>query len=154
MASSSLPVRNMAEMSEEQLEMSKSFKENGKLKNAVTVFGRSISWEDFDKYIAEGKKLSDYIKSERLATGPVYKLIDFSNRAKNVLTGTMRDMVWMSNFRYMVSRNINTSKDKNKDRDIEDAFRQFGTAETMKKAIVSASYALYENRKNSQTGGE
>ena len=154
MASSSLPVRNMAEMSEEQLEMSKSFKENGKLKNAVTVFGRSISWEDFDKYIAEGKKLSDYIKSERLATGPVYKLIDFSNRAKNALTGTMRDMVWMSNFRYMVSRNINTSKDKNKDRDIEDAFRQFGTAETMKNAIVSASYALYENRKNSQTGGE
>ncbi|UTC61724.1 type III-A CRISPR-associated protein Cas10/Csm1 [Treponema sp. OMZ 787] len=154
MASSSLPVRNMAEMSEDQLEMSKSFKENGKLKNAVTVFGTSISWGDFDKYITEGKKLSEFMKNQRLATGPVYKLIDFSNRAKNALNGTMRDMVWMSNFRYMVARNINTSKDKNKDRDIEDAFIQFGTAETMKKAIVSASYALYANRKNTQTGGE
>lgn len=151
LASSSLPVRSIAKEAENQLDLSKDFSDGDELKNAISVFGTTLGWERYREYVSDGKKLAEWIKNDILATAPVYKLIDFANRAKRVRQGYVLDSVWISNFRYMFARNI---KSKEGNTEPEKIFSKFGTPQTIEKARISASYALYANRTNSQRGGE
>lgn len=151
LASSSLPVRSIAKEAENQLDLSKDFSDGGELKNAISVFGTTLGWEQYREYVSDGKNLADWIKNDILATAPVYKLIDFANRAKRVRQGYVLDSVWISNFRYMFARNI---KSKEGNTEPEKIFSKFATPQTVEKARISASYALYANRTNSQRGGE
>lgn len=153
LAASSLPVRNIAEAAEEQLELSKDF--NGEqtgqgsliMKNAVTVFNTSVSWEDFHTYLGYGEQLVQYMAEAKLGTAPVYKLIGFANREKQVRSGNIREMVWRSNFRYTVARTI-----KDEDAELKNLFLSFGTADSILKARIAASYALYANRTSTEEG--
>ena len=149
----SLPVRNIAETAEEQLELSKDFNSDRAVqaglvtKNAVTVFDTSVSWEDFHTYLGYGEQLAQYMNDDNLGTAPVYKLIGFANREKQVRNGNVREMVWRSNFRYTVARTI---KDENAT--LKNLFLSFGTADSILKARIAASYALYANRKSTEEG--
>ncbi|MEL5720917.1 MAG: hypothetical protein P1P59_07295 [Treponemataceae bacterium] len=148
LASSNLPVRNMATEAENQLDLSKAFSKNNHLKNAITVFTTTLNWEDYEDYLSDGKKLGGYIEDKELATAPVYNLIGFANRAKKVREGEVMESIWISHFKYMFARNI-----KAKDSDvtkIEELFRKFGVVENIEKSRISASYALYANRQDSQ----
>lgn len=155
LASSSLPVRTIANMAEAELDHAKDFKDDdGKPKNATSVFDTSLNWEEYKKYLEYGKDLDKCIEGKTLATAPVYRLIHFANRAKSVRKeGNIKDSVWVSHYRYMYARNI---KKDNKNRELtteEKIFGEFGSPKTIEKARISASYALYANRKNSQNGG-
>jgi hypothetical protein len=79
----------------------------------------------------------------KLSSGVVYRMIDLANRAKSVRQGNLCDLVWMSNFRYMVARNI-------RDKAVRELFMQFGTTETIEKSRIAVSYALYKQRKNKE----
>ena len=153
LASPSLPVRNIAETVEEQLELSKDFNGDRAVqaglvtKNAVTVFDTSVSWEDFHTYLGYGEQLAQYMNDEKLGIAPVYKLIGFANREKQVRNGNIREMVWRSNFRYTIARTI---KDENAA--LKNLFLSFGTADSILKARIAASYALYANRKSTEEG--
>jgi len=81
-------------------------------------------------------------------------MIDFANRAKKVKNGSLRerDLLWRSNFRYIIARNI-------LDKDAINFFSKFAAGKDgkgkdsddfMDKSRVAVSYALYINRKNKE----
>jgi CRISPR-associated protein Csm1 len=150
-----LPVRDIAENAEEALEESKKRKDPGNIrfvKNSITAFSTTVSWEDYEKALKEGKQLDDYIQENKqdskkgLSSGVVYRLLDFADRAANVQKGDLRNFqdirnrLWISNFRYMVARNI-------ADTTVKDWFSGFGTTENIIKSRIPVSCALYANRK-------
>lgn len=153
-SSCGVPVRNIAADAEENLEISKGRKENGKtVKNAITVFGTTVSWEDYEKCLEDGRKLESYLDGKELSTSVVYKLIDFANRAERVKGGDVselvkaapntHDRIWKSNFKYIVARNIDAQKKE----DLHKWFLQFGSSpEEIIKSRIAVSYALYTQR--------
>jgi CRISPR-associated protein Csm1 len=144
----SLPVRSAAAMTEEALEEAKSRKDtDGKpVKNGISVFGVTASWEEYEKSLKDAKTIAQYMKDGQVSSGVVYKMIDFANRAQRVKNGSLRDMVWMSNYRYIIARNI-----KPEHKEAIEFFHKFGVnPEAMEKSRIAASYALYANRKKKE----
>lgn len=158
LVSSNIPVGTIADMTEELLEKSKSHKENNIIvKNAITVFDRTVSWQDYGRLLDEGRQLQDYLEAENLSTGVVYKMIDFSNRASKIgngnvsellnmskkdLNGHLRDNLWKSNMHYLIARNV--KEEGIKHRLLEVA----SDSELMRKYCIAVSYALYTQRGN------
>lgn len=155
LASSNIPVKNIAASAEENLEISKARKENGKtVKNGITVFGTTVSWQDYKICLENGLRIEDYLNKQELSSGVVYKMIDFANRAERVKNGSVaelinsnasiHDRIWKSNFKYIIARNINAKKNE----DLYNWFMQFGSSqEEIIKARIAVSYALYTQRK-------
>ena len=69
-------------------------------------------------------------------------MIDLANRAKNVKQGNLRDLVWMSSFRYM-AQNIRDKTDR-------EWFIKFGATDSIEKSRIAVSYALYKQRENKE----
>ncbi len=140
LASSKLPVRNLAAMTEEALEASKHRKEQGLLvKDGITAFGVTLSWSDYRQCLEDGKRMYSHMEKSEISSGIVYGIIDFSHRAERVREGVLRDLLWASNYQYQISRNI----DK-KNETIRQWFSNLGSSpEQMIRSRISASYALY-----------
>lgn len=144
-----VPVRNIASEAEEHLEMSKQRKVSEKIvKNAVTVFSTTVSWEDYGKCLEDGKWLKDEMEAANLSTGVVYRMIDFADRGNKIKEGNvsellkMRNGIWKSNLRYMAARNI-------KDKNTRERFLKLGENEdAIYKSRIAVSYALYAKREN------
>jgi CRISPR-associated protein Csm1 len=149
-----LPVRDMAENAEKALEKSKERKDPGNIrfvKNSVTAFSTTVSWEDYEKALEDGRQLYDHIQENKenskqgLSSGVVYRLLDFADRAEKVQKGELqnfqdvRSRLWISNFRYMVARNIADTK-------VQEWFSAFGTTENIVKSRIAVSYGLYAHR--------
>jgi CRISPR-associated protein Csm1 len=148
LASPALPVRNIAEEAEAALEEAKGRRDNAGnvIKDGVSVFGVTVSWEEYAKSLEDAKTMLTYIREEKVASAVVYKMIDFANRAKRVRNGNLRDMLWMSNYRYTLARNI-----KSEHKDAVAFFDGFGHhPDVMEKSRIAVSYALYANRKGEE----
>lgn len=159
LASPNIPVNVIANMAEENLEKSKFYAKNGKLKNAVTVFDTTVGWEDFKNCLIDGEWLDKCISDNKddskfgISQGVVYKMIDFSNRAKSVHSGNVKDLIsmgdiknktWKSHFYYIVSRNV-------KDETVRKKLLDFAADDQkMIDAKIAVSYALYKNRGNEE----
>lgn len=149
LSGASVPVAMIAETAESMLEQSKARIGRGKtVKNAITLFGTTVSWSDFEKCINDGKLLQKYLEEDVLSTGLVYKMVDFSKRAESILGGKVKDLLnmrnqtWKSNFKYIVARNV-------KDEKVRNWLFEFGTSpQEMIKSRIAVSYALYTQRKN------
>ena len=149
LSSSSTPVAMIAEMAENALEKSKERKENSKtVKNAITVFGTTVSWSDYEKCLNDGKQFKAYLDDKTLSSGVVYKMIDFANRAANIDKGNIEELInlrsrtWKSNFKYIVARNVT-------DEEAKKWILKFGSSsEEMIKSRIAVSYALYTQRKD------
>ncbi|MDR1636740.1 MAG: type III-A CRISPR-associated protein Cas10/Csm1 [Treponema sp.] len=146
LASPSLPVRNIAEEAEKALEASKARRNNtgDTIKDGVTVFGVTVDWKEYGQSLAGAEKILQYLdpKAGKVSSAVVYRMIDFANRAGNAGKGILRDMLWMSSYRYIIARNI-----KSEHKDAVEFFQGFGTSpEAMKKSRIAASFALYANR--------
>ncbi len=149
LSGASVPVAMIAETAESMLEQSKARIGRGKtVKNAITLFGTTVSWSDFEKCINDGKLLQKYLEEDVLSTGLVYKMVDFSKRAESILGGKVKDLLnmrnqtWKSNFKYIVARNV-------KDEKVRNWLFEFGTSpQEMIKSRIAVSYALYTQRNN------
>ena len=142
-----VPVRNIADEAESNLELSK----NHTGKNAVTIFGTTVSWTDYEKCLENGKSFDRCLREEKLSTGVVYKFIDFANRAEKTLGSkdkiadvselvNTKDRIWKSNLIYVLARNV-------KDEALKKKLMAFGSCpEEMVKSRIAVSYALYMNR--------
>ena len=149
-----VPVKNIAADAEESLETSKGRKDtNGiTVKNAITVFGTTVSWDEYRNCLKDGIQLEQYLNNKSISSGTVYKLIDFSKRAERVKTGdvsellkagnqNLHDRVWKSNFKYNAVRTIKNNKE------VLDWFLHFGTSqEEIIKSRIAVCYALYTQR--------
>ncbi|MDR1399217.1 MAG: type III-A CRISPR-associated protein Cas10/Csm1 [Treponema sp.] len=144
LASSSLPVRNIAEEANAALDEAKKRIVKGSLvKDGISVFGVTVGWDEYKKYLEYGEQIVQYMKEDKLSSSVVYQMIDLANRAKSVKQGNLRDLVWVSNFNYMVVRNI-------KDKTVREWFMQLGTTDAIEKSRIAVSYALYKQRKNKE----
>lgn len=162
LSSSNVPVRNIAEAAEENLEKSKGRPE----KNAITVFGATVSWNKYEKLLEDGKFLQSQLELNKknpkdgVSTGVIYKFLDFANRAEKTLGNgkckiadvselvgnasgaSPKDRIWKSNFVYILARNV-------KDEKLKKWLLKFGeNPNTMINSRVAVSYALYTQRKN------
>lgn len=143
LASSSLPVRNIAEEANVALDEAKKWIKDGILvKNGISVFGVTVGWDEYKEHLEYGEQIVQYMGEKKLSSGVVYRMIDLANRAKSVKQGNLRDLVWMSNFRYMV-RNI-------RDKTVREWFMRFGAPDAIEKSRIAVSYALYKQRKNKE----
>ena len=142
-----LPVRSAAAMAEEALEKAKDRKDEKKtVKNGISIFGVTVSWAEYEKSLEDAETIEKFIKNKEVSSAVVYKMIDFANRAQMVKNGSLRDMVWMSNYRYTLARNIKPENKK-----ALKFFHKFGvTPEVMEKSRIAVSYALYRNRKGKE----
>ena len=144
LAGSRLPVRTIAAAAEEALEEAKGRKDKAGniVKNGISVFGVTVSWAEYEQSLKDAEKIVQYIDNDIVSSTMVYKMIDFANRAREVKKGNLRDLLWMSNYRYVIARNIDS-----KHKDAIDFFHKFGVSpETMEKSLIAVSYALYKNR--------
>lgn len=162
LSSSNVPVRNIAEAAEENLEKSK----GRPGKNAITVFGTTVSWNEYEKLLEDGKFLQSQLELNKknpkdgVSTGVIYKFLDFANRAEKTLgngkckiadvselvgktdEANPKDRIWKSNFVYILARNV-------KDEKLKKWLLKFGeNPNTMINSRVAVSYALYTQRKN------
>jgi CRISPR-associated protein Csm1 len=162
LASPSVPVYQLADKAEDELEKCK--KLDGK--NAVTVFGKTLKWEEFynvfDKkqYFAElledknedkanNKTLS---KNNAVSIGYIYKILKFiemnekiENCKKNGgihLNSLYENAKWRPLFRYITHRNYGDNKLLTEKLNfIPEYIEKFGN-----KLIIPISYAIYERR--------
>lgn len=151
---SKVPVRNIADEAEELLENSKAL--DGK--NAITVFGTTVSWDNYEKCLVDGKFLQEQLELNRkngkqgVSSGVVYKFLDFANRAEKTLgkngvadvrelvSENMKDRIWKSNMIYVVTRNVEQAE-------VRKRLLDFGTnPESMINSRIAVSYALYTQR--------
>ncbi len=151
---SNVPVRAIAESAEENLEKSKSYSNGKNQKNAITLFGTTVSWEEYEKCLEDGKLLESLLENKKLSTGVIYKFLDFANRAERTLGKkeeqdgvadvseliNPKDRIWKSNLIYIISRNV-------KDSEIKAKLTKFGESpESMINSRIAISYALYRQR--------
>lgn len=160
LSSSNVPVRNIAEAAEENLDKSKARTDAGgkTVKNAITVFGATVSWEDYGNLLEEGKFIQSQLElnkknpKEGVSTGVIYKFLDFANRAEKSLGGKKRkvadvselvnpkDRIWKSNMVYILARNV-------KDESLKERLLSLGeNPQSMINSRVAVSYALYTQR--------
>ena len=147
LVNSKLPVRNIADEAEQNLELSK----NNIGKNFVTVFGTTASWADYEKCLDDGKYFAELMKKGELSTGVIYKFIDLANRAEKTLGSkdkvadvselvNTRDRIWKSNMIYVLARNV-------KNKELKEKLSAYGeNPQEMVKSRIAVSYALYMNR--------
>ena len=155
LVNSKVPVRNIADEAEELLEKSK-----GKTgKNAITVFGTTVTWEEYEQCLKDGKFLQEQLELNKtdskkgVSTGIIYKFLDFANRAEKTLgnkngiadvselvNANMKDRIWKSNMIYVVTRNV-------KNEELKKKLLDFGTTpQSMINSRIAVSYALYTQR--------
>ena len=153
MSKPSKPISFVAEISEEALEESKDYKKvqktHDKEKNAITLFGQTASWIDYQKM----KKNFEVIKQkadlypEEFGTTFWYRLLEFSDMRENLKSDDvdMKNALWRSKVAYMFKRNIiGKHKDENFDdviKAIEDNIETYGAAFKM---VVSEE--IYKRR--------
>lgn len=143
LADAHLPIGDIAKMAEDALDCSKQRSDHGTItKNSITVFDRTLTWEEYHQALEDGKKIGRLLQERSVSTSSVYKIIDYSERAHRTQQNdkfSMNDAIWSSSYRYHVTRNI-PKEERN-------WFYQFGvSAHQMGIMKVAASYGLYLNR--------
>jgi CRISPR-associated protein Csm1 len=104
-----LPVRYLAEAGEEALEQAKQYnpqKHQPSPKNAVSCFGYSRTWDEFESIQASLAELERIAEQLRLSTGYVYGLIGLVDQEEKLTSGkgVPQDAIWHSHFAYRTRR--------------------------------------------------
>lgn len=111
----SMPINRAAKITEHLLEESKAFKKDGKTvsKDAITMFGQSVSWESYEKIYDELYETFKNIEIKDTNTAFFYRLLDFCDMSikvkdeKDVLS-----TMWKSKIRYAFTRNHEAIKEE------------------------------------------
>ena len=98
-----LPIRYFGDQAENALNAAKQHG-SGK-KNAVTCFGQSVTWNEFEKLIELSRHLDQWRVDHRLSTGFVYGLLRLSEMASEEKTRP-ESALWRSWLAYRVYRNV------------------------------------------------
>ncbi len=106
-----LPINYLADLAEEALDAGKSFNPNKQAippKNAVTCFGRSVSWEDFDDLLKCAERLDKMRADFGLSTGYLYDLLHLIGLAEDL--NKPENAIWRSRFCYRTYRMLETRR--------------------------------------------
>ncbi len=113
-----IPVPQMGGMAEAALEHAKDH--TGK--NAVTLFGQTVSWDGFDQLWHVLEAIREKHDEFELSTGYLYRLQDLADMAENLRSETPKpeNAIWRSWFSYRTYRMLEQTlkgKDKQKERE-------------------------------------
>jgi len=105
LAKPGLPIKHLGEQAEESLALAKQYKSADTSKNAVTCFGQTVSWDEFENLLKVSSDLDDSRSTYALSTGFVYGLLRLSDMAGEEKTKP-ESALWRSWLAYRVQRNI------------------------------------------------
>ncbi len=113
-----MPVTQMGEMAEQALEHAKSLDE----KNAVTLFGQTVTWDDFDQLWKTLEAIEEKDDQFDLTTGYLYRLQELADMADNLKSDKPQpeNAIWRSWFSYRTYRMLEQTlkgKDSQNERD-------------------------------------
>ncbi|MBI4768706.1 MAG: type III-A CRISPR-associated protein Cas10/Csm1 [Deltaproteobacteria bacterium] len=139
-----LPTHRMFTEADELLNLSKS---DAKGKNRVTLFGTTVTWEQFAVLLQVARKLEEYLKpssgedkQREVGKGIFQRLLQYGEKAKCLEKKEdiirPRDALWISQFYYDVTRNVRSETDEFK----------ILCLEHIKEIRLPVSYVLYKNR--------
>ena len=115
------PIRHFSEAAEEALDEAKAIdttkadaraseitnRKAGEGKNAVTLYGETVSWPKFDELIALKEEI-DRLRAELgdvLSTGYLYSLIELTDMAAEASSDPLKN-IWASRFAYRTDRQV------------------------------------------------
>lgn len=129
-----LPIRHLAWLAEESLDKAKAFLSSPtgrgaggegatQAKNAVTCYGHSVSWDDFEKLMAREAALGRLSDELKLSTGYLYGLLHLTDMAANQ-TRRLENALWHSRFAYRTRRMLESQVRNEGDRDATERKRR------------------------------
>lgn len=132
MSKPGIPVRQLGDMSEDALESAKSL--SGK--DAVTLFGQTLTWKDFDKLWKTFEEISRKHEEFKLSTAYLYRLQDLAHMRENLRSNRPRpeNAIWRSRFSYRTWRMLEQQL-RGKDREAERRRRMEELAKVLGQAI-------------------
>ncbi len=164
---SQMPIRALAEKAEHLLEASKDHKEINQsdrvvsLKNAVSVFGHTVSWSYFQVLLKTGDWLKDLFENGNLTTALGYRMIQYSRyhqrfNATGRYEGERADIksgLYLSHMKYDFVRNLSDdSKDTKKktnhlsEKDYQGFMKISSDRKMLTHMEIPLFYSLYQNR--------
>lgn len=141
-----LPVHSIAAAAEGALEESKDHSVAGKqLKNAVTLFNTTVSWEEFAELLTKGTRLLDWLDNGIIPRGLTGRLLKYGEMYRAFQKGDIKQGLYQSHMRYDFARNIDEKKLP------DDAARAEILGIQLNQKLLSnirlpVSYALYQSR--------
>ena len=109
-----IPIYQLADIAEESLEKSKAYKDEETEKNAITCFGKTVSWSNFDKLSKESyQRLNDLRKDYNLSTGYIYGLLKLVDMASD--NTKPENSLWRSQLYYRTYRMIANNRELDKE---------------------------------------
>jgi CRISPR-associated protein Csm1 len=149
----SQPIREIATQAEALLENAKHFSQEGQLKNAVSLFGEVVPWDQLGKLLQRGQELDDLMQRGVLPSGLVNRLLGYSRQRRRFRQHRqMRDGLYLSHLAYDLARNLDARAFERKDLTREDHARFVGAwsapdSDYLDAAEIPLHFALYRNRK-------
>lgn len=105
------PVNFIAQISESWLEKAKEHKGfNGQLKDAVSLFGETVKWEDY----LDDQGLMKELELLSNNTAFLYRLMELVAMSKKVKGGDVEATIWKSKLNYSFYRNMDMEKESNR----------------------------------------
>jgi CRISPR-associated protein Csm1 len=115
-----IPVYQLNELAETQLEKSKQYKDkvNGKtIKNAFSMFDQTVSWKDFEALMNIQSEIDrieetykEQLKEEGISTQYLYRILKFADMKENIDKND-RNKMWEPLFHYITAKNYNNYND-------------------------------------------
>lgn len=118
-----LPVRQLAGLAEDALDAAKAHNPdaaNPAPKNAVTAFGESVGWAQFEGLMSRSQRLAEIAGEHGLSKGYLYALLGYTERAgkvkayeeaikrKETPKASIENALWPSHFAYRTRRLVET----------------------------------------------
>ncbi len=147
-----LPIRQLAALAEEALDAAKSRLSSpprggaggegtAPAKNAVTCFGETVSWADFDRLLERAVGLKRAAEDHELSKGYLYSLLHLTDLAGKV-TERPENAIWHSRFAYSTRRLAETRYKEIESREQREAARRRLQA-SLAKEIASEGIERY-----------
>lgn len=113
-----LPIHQIGDLAEQALEQAKAYnpeKADMPPKNAVTCFGQTVSWVEFQELLTQRlPRLQSLVEENTLSTGYVYGLLNLIDMAEKV-EQKPENALWHSYFAYRTARTLERNKKLDKE---------------------------------------
>ena len=105
-----LPLTKLSAYAEQALEEAKAYQSGERSKNAISLYGETVSWLDWSQ-INDAEAQIDRLKDAYgLSTNYVYGMLEFCHLAEKAREGDITASMWRSRFAYRTRRYVNLQK--------------------------------------------
>ncbi len=152
-----IPIHQLAVLGEEALEHAKAYKKDEHLKNAVTCFGQTVSWIDFNRLFVTEHNATEHLEALReqhqLSTAYVYGLLRLTNMAadKNKPENSLwRSQLYYRTYRLLANkRGLDANQKKRACIELVTDIGEKGIKEFGNGYLIALHAYLYQNREQS-----